>query len=129
VQVGRPVECAVNAQTQATASPRRGNTKAIGYTRHKPSLTSLLEVINRLFSISILSNVEAESLAFLVRIREVPGSYLGPKTGYHDQSFLVFLSPYKYRNSTYVNYVTTGSIHILSNSLLINHSTVRSYIV
>jgi hypothetical protein len=31
---------------------------------------------------------------FLLRIREVPGSNLGPETGYPDWSFLVvFLSP------------------------------------
>jgi hypothetical protein len=36
-----------------------------------------------------------EWLTLLFRIREVPGSILGPETGYPDRFFLVFLSPSK----------------------------------
>jgi hypothetical protein len=39
-------------------------------------------------------NIQSEWLAFLLRIREVPGSNLGPETGYPDRLFVVFLGPF-----------------------------------
>jgi hypothetical protein len=37
-------------------------------------------------------NVVVEWLTLLLRIREVPGSNLGPDTGYPDRVFVIFLS-------------------------------------
>jgi hypothetical protein len=48
--------------------------------------------------VEIRPNVMVEWLALLLRIREVPGSNLGPETGYPDRFFVVFLSPYSTLN-------------------------------
>jgi hypothetical protein len=40
-----------------------------------------------------LLNVTVELLALLLRIWEVPGSKLGPKTGYPDRFYVVFFCP------------------------------------
>jgi hypothetical protein len=38
-------------------------------------------------------NVVVEWITLMLRIREVPGSNLGPETGYLHRLFVVFLSP------------------------------------
>jgi hypothetical protein len=38
-------------------------------------------------------NVVVECLTFVFLIRDVPGSNIGPETGYPDRVFVVFLSP------------------------------------
>jgi hypothetical protein len=42
-------------------------------------------------SLKVSPYVSAEWLALLLRIREVPGSNLGPETGCSDRCFVVFL--------------------------------------
>jgi hypothetical protein len=67
---------------------------------------------------TVIPDVMVEWLALLLRIREVPGSNLGPETDYPDWGFSWFSSvfPGKCRDST-LNYATTASFHILFNSL------------
>jgi hypothetical protein len=40
-------------------------------------------------------NVVVEWLALLLRIREVPGSYQNPETGYPDRFVIIFLNPFR----------------------------------
>jgi hypothetical protein len=42
---------------------------------------------------SYASNVTGELLTHLLRVREVPGSNLGPENGYPYWFFVLFLSP------------------------------------
>jgi hypothetical protein len=71
-----------------------------------------------------------EWLTLLRRIRDVPVSYLGPKTGYPEWGFpwCSLVHPGKFWDSA-LNYVTTASYHTLSHSLFIYNHFIRRYIV
>jgi hypothetical protein len=68
--------------------------------------------------------------ALLFRIREAPSSSLGPEVGYPDRGCLWFSSvpPGKCRDRA-LNYSTTASSHIISNSLFTDNSTIERCIV
>lgn len=63
-------------------------------------------------------NVATEWLAFQLRIREVPGSYLSLQQAIPT---VAFLSPSMYMKNSTLHQATTASFHILSNSFFINH--------
>jgi hypothetical protein len=71
---------------------------------------------------SVSSNVVVEWLPLLLRIREVPDTSLGPKTGYPDWRFRGFPQSYHANDGI-------GHDRIFSNSLLISHPVIRRYVV
>jgi hypothetical protein len=79
---------------------------------------------------SLLQNVLVRWLTFLLRTREVPGSNLGPETGYPDWgiSWLSSVPPGKCRNSP-VNSPTTSSVHIVFSSSFTCHPLIWRCII
>jgi hypothetical protein len=76
--------------------------------------------------VQVCRNVVVEWLAFLLCIREVPGSNLGPETGYPDSVFVGFSAPL---GKFTLNWTTAASFQILIISSFIYHPFIRRCIV
>jgi hypothetical protein len=85
-------------------------------------LCKLLRYIAVLLCCYYRPDVVVKWSTLLLNIREVPGSNLGPETGYTEVCFIVFLSPPMRIPGQYVkNHAASASFHILSNSSFTDH--------
>jgi hypothetical protein len=73
-------------------------------------------------AVAIGTDVAAEWLTFLLRIRKVPGSCVGEEIGCPDRGFsLLSTAPPGKHRGTALKWVTTASFRIIADWLFINH--------
>jgi hypothetical protein len=77
-----------------------------------------------------ISNAAAKAVTLLLRVRNIPGSSVGPHTGYPNRSlsWVSSLPLRKFQGST-LNQAMIASCKILSSSLFINHPIIRPHTV